>query len=262
MFRNFWQLVYVTLPVSVLIAIFYNPSQEISLFVSLVRDRVTMDSYIGLLMKSITVLRFDKYWWIVLLVIVLLAFTMCLMVVKLDRHMRMGKMPALPVRRAFGIFPQMLLYIVSFLAVTELFMLVIVGITYMSRFIGNATVIVSVALGLTFVVRAFLTYTFGLLILSFPLKYCENYRFNIAMSYSARTMSSKRLQLVGLGLLYPTARIAVMALAYLLETVMLDVPVYAIAMTLCLTFVPCYAFKKFYDDIGGERRDLVEILFD
>ncbi|MCH5153046.1 MAG: hypothetical protein J1F68_03725 [Clostridiales bacterium] len=262
MFRNFGQLVYVTLPVSVLIAFFYNPSSEISLFSSLVKGEIVMENYLDLLTKSLTVLRFGKHWWVVLCAIVLLAVTMSLMVVKLDRHMRMGKMPALPVRRALGIFHFMLMYIVGWLAVTELCILVIVGICYMVRFIGNATAIVSIALGLTFGVRVFLTYMFGLLVIAFPLKYSENYRFNIAMSYSARTMSSKRLQLVGLAFLYPTARIAVMAIAYLLEPVMLDVLVYAVMLTLCLMFVPCFAFKKFYDDVGGERRDLVQIMFD
>lgn len=261
MFRNFWQLVYVVLPVSVLIAFFYNPSQEITLFVSLIKGEVELGNYLDLLTVSLTVIRFGKYWWVVLCAIILLALTMCLMVVKLDRHMRMGKMPALPLRRAFGIFPQMLLYIVGCLAVTELCMLIIVGIAYMIKFVGNGTAIVSIMLGLTFALRAFLTYLFGLLIITFPLKYSENYRFNVAMSYSARTMSAKRLPLIGLSLLYPTARVAVMGIAYLLQPFSLDVLVYAIAMTLCLIFVPCFSFKKFYDDVGGERRDLIQIMF-
>ena len=262
MFRNFWQLVYITLPVSVLVAFFCNPSREISLFVSLVKGEIVMDNYRNLLIQSLTVLRFGRYWWVTLLAIVLLALTMCLMVVKLDRHMRVGIMPALPIRRAFGIFPLMLLYVVSCIAVNELFMLIIVGIAYMGGFIGNATAIVSIALGFMFVARGFLTYMFGLLLISFPLKYSDNYRFNIAMSYSARAMSSKRLQLVGLSLLYPLARVAVMTVAYFLAPFMLDVLIYTVALTLCLTFVPCLAFKRYYDDVGGERRDLTEILFD
>ena len=262
MFRNFWQLVYVALPVSVLMAFFYNPSQEISLFVTLVKGEMTMDNYLDLLTKALTVLRFGKFWWVILCAIVLLALTMCLMVVKLDRHMRMGKMPALPFKRAFGVFPLMLLYIVACFAITELSILIVVGICFMVRFIGNATAIVSIALGLTFALRVFLTYIFGLLIITFPLKYSENYRFNVALSYSARVMSTKRLQVIGFALLYPTVRIAVMAVAYLLAPFMLDVLVYAIMLTLCLMFIPCYAFNKFYDDVGGERRDLQELLFD
>ena len=262
MFRNFWQLVYIPLPVCVLIAFFYNPSQEISLISALIQSEVSMDNYLYLLTQNLTILRLGKYWWVVLIAIVLLAVTMCLMVVKMDRHMRMGKMPAFPLKRSLPIFPFMLAYIVGCLVATELAILVVVGICYMLRVIGNATAVVTIALALTFVVRVLLTYAFGLLIITFPLKYSENYRFNVAMSYSARVMSTKRLQLVGLALLYPTARIAVMALASVLEPFLLDVLVYAVTITLCLVFIPCYAFKKFYDDVGGERRDLREKLFD
>ena len=262
MFRNFWQLVYVALPVSVLMAFFYNPSSEISLFVTLVNGEVTLDNYLNLLTNGLTVLRFGKYWWVALCIVVLLAYTMSLMVVKLDRHMRVGNMSALPLKRAFGVFPIMLGYIVGCIVVNELFMLIVVGISYMVKFIGNAAAIVSIAFALTFAVRVFLTFLFGLLIITFPLKYSENYRFNIAMSYSARIMSNRRLQLLGFSALFAIARIAVMAVAYLLEPLMLDVLAYAVAITLCLMFVPVFAFKKFYDDIGGERRDLVKKLFD
>ena len=262
MFRNFWQLVYVTLPVSVLIAIFYTPSREISLFYALVKGKVSMDNYLNLLLDNLTVLRLGKFWWVMLCAVVLMALTMSLMVVKLDMHMRVGNMPALPFKRAFGIFPQMLAYVVGWIAANELFMMIVVGISYMTRFIGNATAIVSVTLGLTVVMRVFLTYMFGLLIITIPLKYSDNYRYNVAMSYSARTMSSKRFQLIGLSLLYTVVRIAVIAIADLLHPYMLDILVYAVTVTLCLMFVPCFAFKKFYDDVGGERRDLVQIMFE
>ena len=262
MFRNFWQLVWIPLPVSALIAIFCNPSSEISLFVALFNGEITWDNYREMLTQSLTVLKFGNNWWIALCAIALLALTMSLMVVKLDRHMRMGKMPVFPLRRAFGIFPHMLLYIVCCLAANELGMLIVVGIAHLIGFVGSATAIVSIAIAFAFVVRAFLTYMFGLLIISFPLKYTENYRFNIALSYSARAMSSKRMQLVGLSCLYVASRALVMALAYLLQSLVLDALLYTVAITFCLTFLPCLAFKKFYDDVGGERRDLREILFD
>lgn len=258
--RNFWQLVCVTLPVSALMALFYNPS-TITLFMRLVRGEVNIDNYQQLLADSLTVLRFGGYWWVELIAIVLFALTMCVMVVKLDRHMRMGQMLTLPLRRAFGIFPLMLLYVVCWMAIRELFMLVIVGICYMIRFVGNATAIVSVAIALTFVARTFLAYMFGLLVITFPLKYSENYRFNIALSYSARVMSTKRLQLLGLALLFSFGRVALETVAYFIHPYMVDVFVYLIALCLCLVFVPCFAFVKFYEDIGGERRDLREMLF-
>lgn len=261
MFRNFWKLIYVTLPVAVLMAFFCNPTKEIELFSMLVKGEIALKDTTYLLGECLSVLRFGKFWWVVPIAIVLFAITMSLIVVKVDRHMRVGQMPAFPLKRAFGIFPFMLLYICCWLAVSEIFMLIIVGIGYMLHFVGNATAIVSVALGLTFIVRVVLSYVFGLLVLSFPLKYSENYRFNVALSYSARTMSAKRLKILGLAFLYVFSRVAMMAIGYLLAPYKLDVLVYAVAYAICFTYVPCFAFKHFYDDVGGERRDVSQIMF-
>lgn len=261
MFRNFWQLCYITLPVSVLLAFFYNPSAEIGLLESLFTGALTQDNYLSALLGSLTLLRFGKYWWVALIAVFCLAVAMCLMVVKLDRHMRIGEMPAFPLRRAFGILPIMLIYIICLIAVTEAVLLVAVGVVYLLRFIGNVTALVAIGWTLTFVFRVFLTYLFGLLIMSFPLKYSENYRFNVAMSYSARTMSSKGKLLFGLSLLYPIGRCGVMALAYLVSPYRLGVVVYAIAIFISLTYVPCLAFKQYYDTIGGERRDVSQVMW-
>ena len=261
MFRNFWNLVYITLPVSVLMAFFYNPNSEITLFTRLVKGEIAMDEAISVLSESLTVLRFGSFWWIVPIAVVALAFAMSVMVVKIDRHMRVGQMPAFPLKRAFGIFPFMLLYILCGIAAMEIFMLIIVGIAYMLRFVNNATAIISVALGLSLVVRVFLIYLLGLLIISFPLKYSENYRFNVALSYSARTMTRKKSMLLGLALLVVALRIVAMGIAFLLAPYKLDVLIYAVGYTLCFTFAPCFAFKHFYDDVGGERRDVGQIMF-
>ena len=262
MFRNFWKLIYVTLPAAVLMAFFCNPTKEIQLFSMLVKGEIAFGDTVYLLGQCLTVLRFGRFWWAVPTVIAIFAISMSLMVVKVDRHMRVGQMPAFPLKRAFGILPFMLLYVCCWLAITEVFMLIIVGIGYMLRFVDNATAIVSVALALTLVVRVALGYVFGLLVISFPLKYSENYRFNVALSYSARTMAKKRLKILGLALLYVALRVAVMAIGYLLKPYYrLDVLAYALAYAFCFTYVPCFAFKHYYDDVGGERRDVAQIMF-
>lgn len=261
MFRNFWKLVYVTLPVAVLWAFFYNASAELQLFELLLNGKISMDNCADTIGQYVTVLRFGNNWWIALCAVVLLALSMSLMVVKIDRHMRAGVMPAFPIRKAFGIFPIMLAYIAICVAVTEIFMLMIVGIAYMCKMIGNATAIVSIVFALMFVARVLMTYVFVLTALSFPLKYSENYRFNRAMSYSARTMFPKKRLLLGLTFAFPLVRLAVLAVAYPLQSYHLDVVVYAVALTLLLTYLPCFAFKQYYDDVGGERRDLAQKIF-
>lgn len=259
MFRNFGQLFFVTLPVSVLLAFCCNPRLETDLFVTLVTGQLTSDNFFDLFSNAFTVLRFGSLWWVVLLAVILLAFTMCLMVVKIDRHMRMGKMPTLPLKRSVGIFPIMLLYIVGCIVIYEAFMLIIVGVVYMLRFLPSVAAVVGIGFGLTLLTRAFLTYIFCLLIVTFPLKYSENYRVNVAMSYSARLMTAKRGKLIMMSVVYPLARYAVLAIAYLVRP--LDVVIYALAVFFALTFVPCFAFKQYYDDVGGERRDVSQIMF-
>ena len=262
MFRNFGQLFFVTLPVSVILAFFATPYLETDLFAALFTGQLG-ENYFDAFASGITVLRFiERHWWYAiaaLFALVLLAYTMCVMVVKINRHMRMGEMPTLPLKRAFGIFPMMLLYIVCWVLVSEVALLIIVGIVSMLRFLPSAEAMIGIGFGLTFVVRIFLTYIFGLLIITFPLKYSENYRFNVAMSYSARTMSAKRGKLILLSLAYAFARYAVMVTAYFARP--LDVMVYAVANLLVLTFVPCFAFKQYHDEIGGERRDVSQIIF-
>lgn len=259
MFRNFGQLFFVTLPVSVLLAIFCNPTLEIDLFASLVTGQINAENFFNMFANAFTVLRFGRYWVVALITLAFFAYTMGVMVVKIDRHMRMGNMLALPLKRAFGIFPMMLAYIAACVAVCEVFMLIIVGVVYMLRFVPSAEALVGIGLGLTLIARAFLVYIFCLLVISVPLKYSENYRFNVAMSYSARIMVAKRGKLVLISVIYPFARCAVMALAYLARP--LDVIVYIVAALFVVTFIPCFAFKQYYDDVGGERRDISQIMF-
>ncbi|MCH5160048.1 MAG: hypothetical protein J1F66_04280 [Clostridiales bacterium] len=259
MFRNLRQLFFITLPISILWAFFYNPRSETDLFVALIRGQINAENFFNEFAKSFTVLRFGRCWWVVLLAVIFLAYTMSVMVVKIDRHMRIGEMLALPLKRAFGIFPMMLLYIVGCLVVYEVFMLIILGVVSMMRFVPSVEAIVGIGFGLTYVARAFLTYIFCLLIITFPLKYSENYRLNIAMSYSARVMAAKRSKVIILSVVYPLAWYLVMALAYLVRPV--DVFVYAVANFFVLTYIPCLAFKQFFDDVGGERRDVSQIIF-
>ena len=258
-FRNLRQLFFVTLPVSVLLAFFYNPRLETDLFVALVSGRINADNFFGEFSHVFTVLRFGQYWWVVLLSIVALAYTMSVMVVKIDRHMRIGEMPLLPLKRAFGVFPMMLLYITCSIAVSEVFMLIVVGVVYMLQVVPSPAAIVAIGFGLSLLVRAFLTYIFCLLIITFPLKYSENYRFNVAMSYSARVMAQKRNKVILISIVYPLARYAVMAVAYFIRP--FDVVIFAVAIFFVLTYIPCFAFKQFYDDVGGERRDVGRKIF-
>ena len=264
MLRNFWKLIYVTLPAALVMAFaafLYKPSAEAGLIVGLFRNEFTMSNYQSRLLNTLTVLRYGKYWWVFAIGLTVLVLAECVAVVKIDRHMRTGQMPALPMKRAFGIFPIMLCYALCCFVASELGSLVAVGLSVLMKFVGNATAIVSLTLVLLLALKAVGAYVFCLLLISFPLKYSENYRFNRAMSYSARMMFRKKRVLWGTALLYPLLRLAVLALAYLLESFKLDVLVYAVAFVFVASYVPCFSYKQYYDDVGGERRDIGQIMF-
>lgn len=264
MFRNFLRLVYVTLPVALLLAFaafMYKPTVEVNLFLTLVNNGFTMDNYSDSLLQSLSLLRFGRYWWVFAIAVVVLPLSLSLMTVKIDRHMRTGQMPALPVKRAFGIYPLMLAYTLSCILLSELGALVPVGISYLIEFFGNAEAIVAVVLVLSFAMRVLTTFVFALLIVTFPLKYGENYRFNRAMSYSARVMFRNKKSLWCIAFAYPLCRIVTLTLAYLLQSYRLDALVYAVAFLFAVTYVPCAAYKLYYDDVGGERRDVGRIMF-
>ncbi len=263
MFRNLLHLLYITLPAAALMAFaayLYKPSAEIDLFVALVTGKIGED-YTQLLLQSFTVLRYGKYWWVFVIAVVALALASAILLAKIDRHMRTGQMSVLPMKRTSAIFPFVLLYVVACIVASELSTLVAVGLSFLIHFIGNASAIVAIVLALMALIRVFTTYVFMLLALTFPLKFSENYLFNRAMSYSARLMFRKKRILWSVAVCYPLLRVIVLSSAYLLAPYKLDILVYAAAFLLAFTYVPCLSYKLYYDDVGGERRDVGRIMF-
>ena len=89
---------------------------------------------------------------------------------------------------------------------------------YLIRFINNVTAIVTVAVVLNFLIKVrFGVAVFSLLLLTFPLKYSEHYKYNVAMSYSVRDMSKRKRCLLSLSFGYVLSRYAAMCIAYLLH---------------------------------------------
>ncbi len=238
----------------------YKPTTEIDLFYTLVTGGLD-DNYSQLLLRTFTVLRYGKYWWVFVIAVVMLALAVAITVAKIDRHMRTGQMSVLPMKRAFAMFPFVLIYIAACIVASELSTLVVVGLSFLIHFVGNSTAIVAIVLGLMLVIRIFTTYVFALLVLTFPLKFSENYPFNRAMSYSARLMFRKKRIVWTVAVCYPFIRVTVLALAYLLVPYKLDALVYGVAFLLVFSYVPCLSYKLYYDDVGGERRDVGQVMF-
>jgi len=262
MFRNFGHLVYVTLPVSVAMAFFFNFSAEMNLYAKFVLGKLTIDTFWDELMSSISVARFAGHWWQSALTLLLLIVTFCMLAVKIGRHMRVGEMPVLPFKNAFRLFPTMALYVLVCFACVQFGMLLPVGVLYLLKSIQNVYAMTALCFVFVTVTRIVLAYLFALLIVAFPIKYGENYRFNVALAYSVRITSKYRRFTIGFAVGYPLVRFAAGVIAAALAPFKLDIIVYALFFFTAVTLIPCVAFKLYHDSIGSERRDLNRLIFD
>lgn len=262
MFRNFGNLFYVALPLAVAMAFFFGFGAEMSLYRDFVTGNLTFDGFWGRLIPSLSIMRFVKYWWEALLTLVLMIFTFSLLAVKIGRHMRVGEKTVLPVKRACRILPSMAFYILCLFVSVQAAMLIPLGLTFILRSVNNVNVIVPVNFALTMIMRVVLAYLFAVLIVAFPIKYGENYRFNVALAYSVRITSKKKLFCRLFAVLYPLARFAVGVVGVLVEQSGMDVLVYALFYLALIMFIPCKAYELYHESIGGERRDIDQLLFD
>ncbi|MCM1195291.1 MAG: hypothetical protein NC332_05100 [Firmicutes bacterium] len=176
--------------------------------------------------------------------------------------MHVGEMPALPFKRAFGIFPSVLLLSVSCFVISEISCLLSVGMAYLLNSVSDLRIIAAASFALLLVIRLMIAWAFMLTILAYPLKFSENYNLNVALSYSVRIMSKKKKLAWGLSFAYVAGRCLVLLLAYFIPSFYLDAVVYAVAYLLVITYVPCLAYKLYHDSVGGERRDISRKMFD
>ena len=98
---------------------------------------------------------------------------------------------------------------------------------------------------------------FGLLLLAFPIKVTENYSFNVALSYSARTMSSHPKFMLRQSFVYPIGRGLVIALGVLLPEVV-GIGLMVIFHLYYVMIIPAFSYSLYYINIGGDRRDLTK----
>lgn len=259
-FRNFWKLVVVALPAAVLMAFFFNFSAETELYKRFVLGTLTTEEFWEF-MNAFSVLKYVPHWWQSLIAFAVLICVFCLMLVKIDVHMRSGNMPILPVRRSVRVIPVMALYSLVCFAAMEAVMLIPVGIMFLIRSVNSVYALVPVCFALVFSARVLLSYLFAALIIAFPMRFRENYRFNTALSYSVRATSKNKKYLWAFSLGYPSARLVTGILAKLAESVKADIAVYALFWLFLIMYVPALSFKLYHDSIGIERRDIDQIMF-
>ncbi|MBQ2711154.1 MAG: hypothetical protein IJF66_04335 [Clostridia bacterium] len=259
--RNFWRLLFVGLPISILLALFYGLRNEVKLFKDYFAGQLQMDNYMQEVMEAFSVTRFADTWWIIIILLVVFVLTMSLYVCMISKHMKTGEMPLFPLRPAINIAPTMAAYLLAMAGLMEVLSLVTVGVSYLLQdHAANIHVAIWFTAGLQFLFTLLCSYIFGLLLLAFPIKVTENYSFNVALSYSARTMSSHPKFMLRQSFVYPIGRVLVIALGVLLPEVV-GIVLMVIFHLYYVMIIPAFSYSLYYIHIGGDRRDLTKHLY-
>lgn len=260
MFRNFWHLAPIGLLAALLLGFFCNNTVEIDFVKGVLNGTVNGENLLPEVLHTVSVLRFGKLWWGVILAVVVFVLTESMLTIKVARHMRTGEMLAFPVKRALSAFPTMLLFVLGVGMLLECLNLVIAGIAFLLRAAGTLTVVI-VTLCLVYVVRILAMSLVGTLLFAFPIMFMENYSFNLALSYSVRLVSERRGFLWAMALVYPLCRLALTALCGVIGIDYVTYALFALFYLFCIVFVPCVTFKLYYDTVGGERRDIARVMW-
>lgn len=259
--RNFWKLVFIGLPVSILLALFFGLRDEVHLFRQYFNGSLQMDNYMQAVMDAFSVTRFNDYWWVIFIILAVFVLTMSLYVCMISKHMKTGELPLFPLRPALNIALNMLVYILCMMAMMELLSLVTVGVSFvLQNRVANLHVALWITTGLQFLFTLLCSYVFGLLLLAFPIKVTENYSFNVALSYSARTMSSHPRFMLRQSFVYPIGRVLVVALGVVTPNIV------GIILMVCfhlyyVMIIPALSYTLYYRHIGDDRRDLSKHLY-
>ncbi len=261
MFRNFWQLVLIALPFSVLVGVFCNFSAEGKFVADLIKGKLAMSDFVGTFVGAFTVGRFGKNWFLPIIMLVVLAFTESVYVVKISRHMRVGELSVASPAQVFGLFPTMLMYVAVTYLCAQLLSFVPVGVVLLLRSVNNVVAAGVLSLVVTFVLSVVVSYVFTALICAFPFKYCDNNPFNVALSCSARYVNKDTKFVLGFMFLYPVLRMIVAAVCGFIDNPVLTILLQTLFILFFTVYVPCVAFVKYCDYVGRERRDIGQVMF-
>ena len=260
MFRNFWRLAPISLVAAVLLGYFCNTNAEIAFVNGYLNGTVNSENILTSVLYTVSVLRFGKYWWGALIAFVVFAFTESVLSVKVSNHMRTGEMLSFPLKRSFSVFPTMLLFVFCIVLIEELMNLIVGGIIFLIRALGEVTM-VALTLVLAFFVRVLALYLVGTLIYAFPIMFLEQYSFNQALSYSVRISGDKRKTLRLVSVFYPLAKLVFTVCAALIDVPAVTVALFSLFYLFSLLLLPSVAFAFYYDSVGGERQDIGNKIF-
>ncbi len=259
-FRNFWQLAPFALVSAVLLGLFCNTQPETELILGVIDGTVNSDNVLTAVLEHVSVARFGTRWWGLLLALAVFAFTESLLTAKVYNHMRTGEMLTFPLRKTMSVFPSMFLFVFIMALVNEVAKLIVCGIVSVLGPLG-AVAIVSIALSLVVIIKFVMLAIIGTLFYAFPITIYENYKFNLALSYSVRLSGNKRAVVSCVALFYPLVQVALAVACYFIHNSVVTVVLFSLFYLISILLVPCIAFTLYYESVGGERKDIGRKIF-
>lgn len=259
-FRNFWQLAPFAVVSAILLGHFCNTHAEMAFVLGALDGTVNSENVLTAVLNTVSIMRFGKDWWGLLLSLVVFALTESLLTEKVYNHMRTGEMQTFPLHRSFAVMPKMFLFVFVIAFFNEIVKLIVCGIVSMLGSLG-VTAVVVIALSLVFVVKMVMLAVIGTLLYAFPITFLENYKFNLALSYSVRLAGNSRAVIASVAVIYPLTQVALTVACYFINVPFVTTLLFTLFYLAAILLVPCTAFTLYYGNVGGDRKDIGQRIF-
>ena len=217
------------------------------------------------MLENFTIVRFFNFEGLLaLLGFVTYIFATGFILAMVERHMRLGvRFSRTVIINAFSVLLRVGAFLLLLFVLDELFLMIVVGLVSMIESIG-ASVRFVVACSLVLLVVAKLLYfsIVGLLLCSLPVSQCDDYKLNVAMSYSARLMARRNNVVLSLVAMLFISNVVAFALSYFLsEIAFLGDVVYCLYYLFWTMYLPCLSVKVYFEVADEPRKDLEKQIF-
>ena len=145
----------------------------------------------------------------------------------------------------------------------ELLLMIVVGLVSMVESIGASVRFVAICSVVLLILARLLYFSIiGLLLCSLPVSQCDDYKLNVAMSYSARLMARRNNVVLSLVAMLFISNVVAFALSYFLRDVAFvgDV-VYCLYYLFWTMYLPCLSVKVYFEVADEPRKDLEKQIF-
>jgi hypothetical protein len=275
--KNFWFMLPLTILPAALLgfvkAVQYDNTPAdffLKLFLSITNNQsLVVNNFAQDLFGYFTSISISENWWIYLLGLTSLFFSFCMTISSVERHMRLGlksytRILSMLNESIMAVFPYFMLALLSY----EFIGLIICGMIYLF-YVFNINGWLLMVLSLTVCVVFYIIYAvfITLTICTVPSILSDGYRFNVAVSYSARLVSKKLGVMLG-------RLIGTFAVSWIILTASnflyanakwyphaLHIVISVVYYLFWACFLPVFSMKNYTELTEGTRKDIQVSLF-